>query len=203
MSIEKIRERIKMIEENNFEINERIHNINQSDYDTIANMDSKDRSKFLGAVGKADSAYNRIRDRANSFFGTTSKFNIGNENCNEVDIPKTDINNIIQIFKILHNNKILTGEIDPNRNYIAINGYLGCNNIISSLKGGDIKLEYSDDNFTDLKNVYIKLPSNIQTNPIPNNVTTAITQINNLTNFVNGCNIKKATKRINLIISIK
>lgn len=202
MSIDKIKERIKMIEENNFEINERIYNINQKDYDSITNMDTKDRSKFLGTVGKSDAAYNRIRDRANTFFGSDSKFNIGSENCNETDIPKNDVNNIIQIYKILHNNRLLTGEIDANRNFMPTNGYLACDNIVKSIKGGDVSLEYSDNKLTDLKMVRIKLPSNITSTPMPNNVITAVQQINNLTNFVSGCNVKKS-KRIILIISIK
>jgi len=189
MSIEKIRERIKMIEENNFEINE-IININPSDLSHImTGMTKNDRSDFLGNVGKGDAAYNRIKNRADDFFSTTSRFNVSD--CKEGDIPNNDINNVKQIYKILNKYKILTSEINPNKNFDSTNGYLVCDNIIKSSEDGYIQLEYDSDKLTNLKYVYAILP----TTKTPGNDMKAKNEIMNLKTFVANCeiNVKKIT----------
>lgn len=202
MSIEKIRERIKMIEENNFEIDERIHNLTTKQVGDISGMTPNIRSKFLSNVGNADSAYQDMRGLMYKHFKTGSKFNITNTNEYEIDLPKQDESNIKNIYRILQNSQVLTGEINGT-SFEPVNTYMAVGNIIRSMKGGDIQLEYSDDSHSKLNNVYVKLPSNIKPNPTPNNVTQAFNDIKNL-NFVDAANMKMGLKnRIKFKIPIK
>jgi hypothetical protein len=191
MSINKIKERIRMIEENNFEINEVISNISTAQADTLVNLPN--REKFLSRVGSVDANTEKIRNNAQSFFKTNTAFTLSNGD--DVDLPTADENLIKDIYKVFINpNNLLTGEINDSTLEPTI-GYQFNTNIIISLKGSDVQLYYTDGSLSKLTDMIIRVQSGYKGNIKDNNIQTIFNNLKKI-NGVQDVNVNQKNKRI-------
>ena len=160
MSIDKIKDRIRMIEENNFEINEiNRTELSQHDINTLLQMNPSKASAILRSAGYADTAYNNIKNIASTHFKKSSSVMIGDE----VELPNKDVNFVTNILRIFNSVNLLPNDYDkrsykPRKNKYRIN-----NNTISSLFNYDVRLEYDDERLTNLEYMYVYLHHGVTT----------------------------------------
>jgi hypothetical protein len=121
MSIDKIKERIKMIEENNFNIiNEASINpgsYTKQDFDAISKSDNaKNLFYKLGAAGtNVNDAEKYIKS---AFSGGSNRVTVGDL----IQLPNDYAQDIFPIYKLLKKYNVLTDDLDDTR-FTAIVGY--------------------------------------------------------------------------------
>jgi len=193
MSIDKIRERIKMIEENNFEINESSNTLTQNQAGAFQAMDPKRASGLLKSIGKADAAYGKALDITRQHFNKVSQFNINDGET--IDIPHKDIPWVKEIYKIFSDHHLLSGEISKNK-FEPHYGYVKNNNVINTLKTSEIQLRYSDANLTTLDNMILFISSGVTQNN-----TNFIDLVKELNNKNYNINVNSANNRLYILIN--
>jgi hypothetical protein len=173
MSIDKIKERIRMIESNDFNvINEAISG-SESDIaplfkpkDTLigklkTKLGFNDRNHdVLNAIGVSDKNSKDIQSMVDRRLRNTY-VNVNDSNM-YLDIPKKDKNIIFNIYKTIKNKNINISDLDSNYNPKI--GYVktGNNDNILSLKKSDlIQIYYDDENLTNLKGLSVFNKNNI------------------------------------------
>ena len=176
MSIDKIKERIRMIESNDFNvINEAISG-SESDIaplfkpkDTLigklkTKLGFNDRNHdVLNAIGVSDKNSKDIQSMVDRRLRNTY-VNVNDSNM-YLDIPKKDKNIIFNIYKTIKNKNINISDLDSNYNPKI--GYVktGNNDNILSLKKSDlIQIYYDDENLTNLKGLSVFNKNNIFNN---------------------------------------
>lgn len=154
MSIEKIRERIKMIEENNFEINELTGtvNINPNKLDTatknipnIKGYGQKLQKDFTKA-GAAQAYANKARQTIAGAFNNDVNVYVGS-NVKLQDDHNEKIEKIYALLKT--NNALPKTEVDLNT-LVPIYGYSQMGDSVRLKKSGYITIHFDDDRFTNL-----------------------------------------------------
>jgi hypothetical protein len=187
MSIDKIKERIKMIEENNFEINEIAgRNIyTADDIKNIINATGSTDNIFKG-ISKTDRHLKNVNAAAKKILGGSSTVIITNGMV--VTLNDEHQVKVEQIYQILHNFGILTPEINnttwlPARAYVAKN----INNLLSLYtdRNGMVRLYFNDNKQTQLTSLRFLFPKGTDSNTIKSTVT----EIRKL-NFINNVQIK-------------
>lgn len=161
MSIEKIKERIKMIEGNNFEVVESSNKLTQTQASSFQSMDPKKASNLLKTIGKADNAYGKALDITRQHFDKVSRFNISDNEA--IELPHQDIQWVKNIYKIFSDHNLLTGEINKNR-FDPYYGYVLNNNIINTLKTGEVQLRYTNNSLSKLEEIQLFLSSRVTQN---------------------------------------
>jgi hypothetical protein len=172
MSIEIIKERIRMIESNDFSLaNDTLNEaISGSEKDIRplfepkikTNLIDKIKSKLgfdrnhttLNAIGTSDKNSKDIQSMVDRRLRNTY-VNVNDSNV-YLDIPKKDKNIIFNIYKTIKNKNINISDLDSNYNPKI--GYVktGSNDNILSLKNSDlIQIYYDDENLTNLKSMVI------------------------------------------------
>lgn len=171
MSIEIIKERIRMIESNDFSLaNDTLNEaISGSEKDIRPLFEPKDtfigklktklgfndrNTDILNAIGVSDKNSKEIQSMVDRRLRNTY-VNVNDSNT-YLDIPKKDKNIIFNIYKTIKNKNINISDLDSNYNpkigYVKI----GSNNNILSLKKSDlIQIYYDDENLTNLKSIVI------------------------------------------------
>jgi hypothetical protein len=171
MSIEKIIERIRMIEENDFNIINEAISGSETEITPLFNpkdsLMGKIKTKFgfndrdqaaLSAIAKVDKNSRDIQSTVDNVLRSGTRVNIGDN----VEIPKEDINTIIKIYKAINNKNIKISDLDIN--YKAKSGYMktGDNKNILTLRKRDlIQIYYDNENLTNLKGLSIFNKNNV------------------------------------------
>ena len=159
MSIEKIKERIKMIEENNFEINEITGtlNIDPNKLDTVTKDISKTKGKGHAVqtdftkAGAALGYANKARNTISGAFNNDVNVYIGND----VTIPNEHNQKIEAVYELLKNNNALPkSEVDLSTKK-PVFGYSQNGNTAKLKKSGYITIIFDDDSFTTLKGMVL------------------------------------------------
>jgi hypothetical protein len=170
MSIDKIKERIKMIEENNFNIINEAISGSETEITPLFNPNSlmgKIKKKFgfndrdqgaLNAIAKVDKNSRDIQSTVDSVLRGGTRVNIGDN----VEIPKKDINTIINIYKAINNKNIKISDLDSN--YKPKTGYTKNKNILTLEKQDLVQIYYDDENLTNLKGLSVFNKNNIFNN---------------------------------------
>jgi hypothetical protein len=198
MSIDKIKERIKMIEENNFNIINEAISGSESDItplfkpkDTLigklkTKLGFNDRNHdVLNAIGVSDKNSKDIQSMVDRRLRNTY-VNVNDSNM-YLDIPKKDKNIIFNIYKTIKNNNINISDLDSNYNPKI--GYVktGSNDNILSLKKSDlIQIYYDDENLTNLKSMVIFNKNNRYSNK-------------SFSDLANELNVNKKNYKINTV----
>lgn len=171
MSIEIIKQRIRMIENNDFSLSNDTLNeaISGSEKDIRPLFEPKDtligkiktklgfndrNTDILNAIGVSDKNSKDIQSMVDRRLRNTY-VNVNDSNA-YLDIPKKDKNIIFNIYKTIKNNNINISDLDSNYNPKI--GYVktGSNDNILSLKKSDlIQIYYDDENLTNLKSMVI------------------------------------------------
>ena len=171
MSIEIIKQRIRMIENNDFSLSNDTLNeaISGSEKDIRPLFEPKDtligkiktklgfndrNTDILKAIGVSDKNSKDIQSMVDRRLRNTY-VNVNDSNA-YLDIPKKDKNIIFNIYKTIKNNNINISDLDSNYNPKI--GYVktGSNDNILSLKKSDlIQIYYDDENLTNLKSMVI------------------------------------------------
>lgn len=121
MSIDKIKERMRMIEENNFTIDEVYNNLTSDQLNTLASMSPNKRQDMLKNVNKSDVHSEKIRSLAQNHFGTASRYGVDQPS---VALKREHEVIIMSIYAVLKKNNMLPSEIDkqtlkPVRAYVV------------------------------------------------------------------------------------
>ena len=171
MSIEIIKQRIRMIENNDLSLSNDTLNeaISGSEKDIRPLFEPKDtligkiktklgfndrNTDILNAIGVSDKNSKDIQSMVDRRLRNTY-VNVNDSNA-YLDIPKKDKNIIFNIYKTIKNNNINISDLDSNYNPKI--GYVktGSNDNILSLKKSDlIQIYYDDENLTNLKSMVI------------------------------------------------
>jgi len=188
MSVEKIKSIMKMIDENDFTIKERLGDLefkDKADFDAF--MSSKDANKTLKTIALGLDANNTADDIATR---TLSGGNTTIGNKNNLDIPTNDADTIKDIYHLMASNNILpTRDIDinslkPKYGYSLIS-VRGIYRQLSLNNDNFINLMYNDDSLNNLSEMII--------GPINQ------ADMTNATNFVTAINNNRRTYNVNSI----
>lgn len=202
MSIEKIKQRIKMIEDNDFstinEIDEKPGQYTKQDFDAIAKSgDAGSTFARLGSAGAyAKSAEKNIKS---AFSGSSDRVTIGNL----LQLPTDYEPYVFPIYKLLKKYNILTDDLDDTK-FTAIAGYkpeaarnFKINNKLVLQSSREIEfLFYSE----------ISSDSDMSTNKLLemsiNLSVFASKQVTDITNFINELNANKTLYKISGVNNI-
>jgi hypothetical protein len=204
MSIDKIKERIKMIEENNFNIINEVTtpgSYTKKDFDAIAT--SKDAAKTFYKLGKANTHASDAERLIKNALSGSNNVNIDDE---KIDLPKDYNKEVYSIYALLKKHNILTKEINDvtfeaknsyritsEKNYTINNKLvLPPYNEIELLFKGEIN-DQSKSNNNKLLSIIINLKQFAK----------EVTKINNFLNELNANKSKYNIKEINKIIDNK
>jgi hypothetical protein len=202
MSIEIIKQRIRMIENNDFSLSNDTLNeaISGSEKDIRPLFEPKDtligkiktklgfndrNTDILNAIGVSDKNSKDIQSMVDRRLRNTY-VNVNDSNA-YLDIPKKDKNIIFNIYKTIKNNNINISDLDSNYNPKI--GYVktGSNDNILSLKKSDlIQIYYDDENLTNLKSMVIFNKNNRYSNK-------------SFSDLANELNVNKKNYKINTV----
>jgi hypothetical protein len=202
MSIEIIKQRIRMIENNDFSLSNDTLNeaISGSEKDIRPLFEPKDtligkiktklgfndrNTDILNAIGVSDKNSKDIQSMVDRRLRNTY-VNVNDSNM-YLDIPKKDKNIIFNIYKTIKNNNINISDLDSNYNPKI--GYVktGSNDNILSLKKSDlIQIYYDDENLTNLKSMVIFNKNNRYSNK-------------SFSDLANELNVNKKNYKINTV----
>lgn len=116
MSIDKIKQRIKMIESNDFTLKESYVNLSQSDYDTI--IQNRTGMKTMSDITRGLDHATDANNVAKSALNVQTKYFIGHV----VQLPAKHEKYVFAIYKLLKQHKMLSKYINDN-NFIASKQY--------------------------------------------------------------------------------
>jgi hypothetical protein len=188
MSIDKIKERIKMIEENNFEINEAVGQVNlkTGNVAAISKLPQNQIDAIYKSLSRSSAPLVKAKNIANDALGGSTTSISGNLNI--VTLEPTHFNRIKNIFTVLKNDNVFPPEIDDNTFNPKI-GYSGTksNNlyIVKSERNGHVRFYFNDENQSKLLKLIILYPQNTHIHDI----NTAVVNLNNIIGGVNGKNV--------------
>ena len=169
MSIDKIKERIKMIESNDFNlVNEYRLDLPKDAVRSLAD-DPKLRDRVTGKISKAFSTIDQARAIAKRGLSGSAKVNVGNEIIRVLD-PEVQ-NKVNDVFNLMRNHQILTDEIDtqnrPVYGYeLNQNATTQTTNSLILLKKGNIVLEFHDNDLKDIFRLSIRFGRGFKTNDV-------------------------------------
>lgn len=166
MSLEKIKQRIKMIENNDFNINESVYSpkLDQDDVDTLkADYDTH------VSVTKASKAVSGAEKIARDTLGGDSSGDLPNNSSgNYINLPSQYDKQVSPILSLVKKYNI-TDDVDTNGKPVF--GYTkpvfkgGRNNTLLLQKSGIVQIEFIDDSLSKLKSINVKKykskPSNV------------------------------------------
>ena len=188
MSIEKIKDRIRMIEENNFEIDEIVgRNVfKPTDIQNIISASGDSSNNIFKSISKMDRNLKNVNATADKILGGSSTVIITDDTV--VSLNQIHQKTVQDIYEILNNHGILTPEINPST-WEPMSSYNAkhINNILSlyTYKNGMVRLYFNDDNQTKLTFVRLLFPKGTDTKLI----NAAMHDMRNL-NFINNAQVK-------------
>lgn len=189
MSVDKIKERIRMIENNDFTttgetVNEaltgsksevgkifepnNIGTVNKIMNKVKAGLGLSTRDQdLLKTLSVSDRNTDDIQNAADQLLGRGMRVNVGGD---EYQIPRNFESTIFPIYTLMKQHKVLTDEIDQN-SYKAFNGYIRTTlrhsqieNVLVLMKKKLIMVEFTDEKLTNLTRLYIKNNRNFDQN---------------------------------------
>lgn len=155
MSIEIIKQRIRMIENNDFSLSNDTLNeaISGSEEDIRALFEPNRNRTTLNAIAKVDKNSRDIQSTVDSVLRGGTRVNIDNK---YFDIPKKDTNIIFKIYKTIKDKNINISDLDDNYNPNTGYSKAGNNdNILILRKSNSIEIHYDDEKLTNLKSMVI------------------------------------------------
>lgn len=211
MSIEKIKERIRMIENDDFSINDNnlVENI-KGDEKTIKHLfkpNNKNKlaqiknkikrglglsdvdREFLTLMGKSSQNTKDIQAAADQLLRRGGRVDLTGQ---ETDLPSNHKSVISKIYGLMKVHNLLTNEINPT-NLTATYGYTrvtspNSNNLdtLALLKSGYVTIQFSDDKLTNLVRINVKNNNKFNNNDFQN-------FHNELNNNMRNYNIRKVS----------
>jgi hypothetical protein len=189
MSVDKIKERIRMIENNDFTttgetVNEaltgsksevgkifepnNIGTVNKIMNKVKAGLGLSTRDQdLLKTLSVSDRNTDDIQNAADQLLGRGMRVNVGGD---EYQIPRNFESTIFPIYTLMKQHKVLTDEIDQN-SFKAFNGYIRTTlrhsqieNVLVLMKKKLIMVEFTDEKLTNLTRLYIKNNRNFDQN---------------------------------------
>lgn len=189
MSVDKIKERIRMIENNDFTtdgdvVDEAIYGskgevgklFEPNNIGLINKLKNKIKSglglsttdqELLKTLSVSDRNTNDIQSAADQLLGGGTKVFVGGD---EYQIPTQYQSIIFPIYALMKQHKVLTNEIDHN-SYKAMNGYMRTTlrhsqmeNVLVLMKKKLIIVEFDNEKFSNLVRLYIKNNRNFDQN---------------------------------------
>lgn len=145
MSLEKIKERIKMIESNNFNITESYINLKQSDYDRI--VSDRGAMKSMSDLATGLSNASDANQVAKSALNVQTRVSIGDV----IELPSKFREILFKIYREMLNHKILTHEINKSdfsaKIGYKVSDYSGDSerNQLSTERNSDIVIRFDGD----------------------------------------------------------
>ena len=155
MSIEIIKQRIRMIENNDFSLSNDTLNedISGSEEDIRALFEPNRNRNTLNAIAKVDKNSRDIQSTVDSVLRGGARVNIDNK---YFDIPKKDTNIIFKIYKTIKDKNINISDLDDNYNPNTGYSKAGNNdNILILRKSNSIEIRYDDEKLTNLESMVI------------------------------------------------
>jgi hypothetical protein len=170
MSIEKIKERIRMIESNDFTLNgELINEMVTGSPDELETLFTKADNSSVKAIALGDDSIDKVNTEYDKWLGGER---IGSDNSNNVannakpeNIPQKDEKVVFGIYREMLNKNQLPSDLDKSK-FKPIHGYFRSQTGVSLIlfKEKLIKLTYSDAKLTNLKSMNITRGKNIKNN---------------------------------------